>query len=183
MVLGENNIYLDISSPVYVNFKLITNTNDFSICKLDGGWGKILGSVAQTSAAVQFGVNANYTIMARYTPIQAMFLTILAVWLNVVLVGMINYTSNLLLRQGVGIVFSTMIGLSPLLVTRLANYRIGYYLAPPLWMDLSNYKWGGYGFGPTFCYIYAVLFGCIISCTALSYVGIQRKNLNFIEET
>ena len=103
----------------------------------------------------------NYTIMAHYTPAAAMLLTLAAVWLNTVLIGMINFTLNLLVKKGIGAAVSVAVGLSPLLIVRLARFDLGYYFAPPLWMDLSNYRWQGYGYGPSFAYVYGVLLGCI----------------------
>lgn len=142
-------------------------------------WGKVLGTLAQTNA---LGIRLNYTIMAHYTPAAAMLLTLAAVWLNTVLIGMINFTLNLLVKKGIGAAVSVAAGLSPLLIVRLARFDLGYYFAPPLWMDLSNYRWQGYGYGPSFAYVYGVLLGCIGVCTILSLAGIRRKDLNFTEE-
>lgn len=142
-------------------------------------WGKVLGTLAQTNA---LGIRLNYTIMAHYTPAAAMLLTLAAVWLNTVLIGMINFTLNLLVKKGIGAAVSVAAGLSPLLIVRLARFDLGYYFAPPLWMDLSNYRWQGYGYGPSFAYVYGVLLGCIGVCTILSLAGMRRKDLNFTEE-
>lgn len=143
------------------------------------GWGKLLGTLAQTNA---LGLSINYTIVAHFSPLEAMTLTILAVWLNAVLIGMLNFILNLLFRKGIGAAVSVMIGLSPLLIVRLLNFSMGYYFAPPLWMDLSNYKWQGYGYGPSFSYVYTVLLGSIALCMILSLIGIRKKDLNFTEE-
>ena len=48
------------------------------------GWGKLLGTLAQTNA---LGLSINYTIIAHFSPLEAMTLTILAVWLNAVQIG------------------------------------------------------------------------------------------------
>ena len=147
------------------------------------GWGKILGSLAQTNAAAQFGMSPlNYSIMAQYDPAAAMLLTILPVWLNTVLIGMINYVCNLFTKRGLGAVISVAIALSPLLITRLANFAVGYYLAPPLWMNLSNCKWLDYGYGPSLFYVYMVFLITIGACVVASFLGIRHKDLNTVEE-
>ncbi len=147
------------------------------------GWGKILGSLAQTNAAAQIGVNGlNYDIMAQYDPLQAMVLTILPVWLNTLLIGMVNYVFNFWTIRGAGAGVSAAIGLSPLLIKRLAKNRIGYYISPPLWMNLSYYKKGNYGIGPSFVYAYGVLLILILACTLISYIGVCRKDLNMMED-
>ena len=139
----------------------------------------VLGALAQSSAAAQMGINPpDYNLMARFMPVQAMALTILAVWLNSVLVGMINYACNLCLRKGIGPLISIAMGLSPYLIIRLADFWVGYYLAPPAWMNITMYSWDGYGTYPTPAYIYAVLLGLIFVCMAVSYIGIRRKDIN-----
>lgn len=147
------------------------------------GWGKILGSLAQTSAAAQLGIkNLNYYIMAQYTPIRAMILTIIPIWLNTVLIGVVNYAFNLVIRRGAGMAISVILGLSPLLMTRLANFAIGYYVAPPLWMSLAYYSKDGYGYYPSFEYVYGVLLGVIGVCMLLAFWGIKKMDLNTVEE-
>lgn len=147
------------------------------------GWGKILGALAQTSAAAQLGIsNLDYNIMVQYAPVQAMVLTVLPIWLNAVLIGMVNFTFNLFWKQGAGAAVSTMIGLSPLLLIKLANYRFAYYISPPLWMNLAYYRYKGYGAGVSFVYAYSILLLLITVCMTVSYVGIRRKDLIMIEE-
>ena len=146
-------------------------------------WGQVLGSLAQTNAASQLGIgNLCYDIMSQYEPIEAMILTILPIWLNSVLIGMVNYTFNLYGKNGSGAVVSIALGLSPLMLTKLASPRIAYYIAPPLWMNLYYYSKDGYGVGPSFGYVYAVLMGLIAVLTIFSYLGIRRKDLNMVEE-
>ena len=146
-------------------------------------WGKILGSLAQTSAAAQLGMkNLNYLTMAQYESFQAMLLTCAAIWMNAALIGMVNYVFNLY-RRGAGAVVSAVIGLSPLLLIRLAsNHRIAYYISPPLWMNPSVYRYKEYGVGPTPAYAFGVLLGVIFFCMVWSYWAIRRKDLNMIEE-
>ena len=147
------------------------------------GWGKVLGSIAQTSAASQAGIAVvDYSVMVYFTPIQAMLLTVLAVWLNTVLVGMVNYSLNLIVKNGLGAVVSVVIGLSPLLFNKLIQYYIGYYLSPPMWMALNNYNLDSYGYRPGMTYIYSVLLGAIGICTIFSYLSIKKKDLNFSNE-
>lgn len=146
-------------------------------------WGKILGSLAQPNIAQQFGImHFNYEIIAHYNPAKAFMPTLTAVWLNATLIGICNYTFNFYLKKGIGATISVMIGLSPLLIIRLAHFGIGYYLAPPLWMNLANYKWQSYGFGVSFTYVYGILLGTILICTTLSQRGIRTIDLHFSDE-
>ena len=89
---------------------------------------------------------------------------------------------NLYVKQGAGTIISAVIGLSPLMLVRLANYRIAYYISPPLWMDLSVYRYRDYGAGPTFAYAMGILLGLIVLCMVISYIGVRKKDLNMVEE-
>ena len=146
-------------------------------------WGKVLGTLAQTTAAARLQLKPfDYRILLYHSPQGAMLLTILSVWLNVVLIGMVNYTLNLWVRKGIGTAVSVMLGLSPLLITRLLDMTLGYYLSPPLWMSLAYYKWGEYGIGVPVGYAYGVLIGLILFCIAVSWIGVKKKDLIFQEE-
>jgi hypothetical protein len=47
---------------------------------------------------------------------------------------------------------------------------------------IPSYKWQGYGNGPSMAYVYSVFAIVIGACTILSYLGIRKKDLNFVEE-
>ena len=66
--------------------------------------------------------------------------------------------------------------------SKFSSITIGYYCAPPLWMNIASYKWQGYGNGPSMAYVYSVFAIVIGACTILSYLGIRKKDLNFVEE-
>lgn len=179
-----NMLYVWILSFIYaVGIGILPIITMLPLVGWDTGWGKILGSLAQTSAAGQFGMEQlNYGIMAHYRPLAAMGLTLIAVWLNTVLIGVCNYVLNLYFKNGIGNIACVVLGLSPLLIVRLAKFSIGYYLAPPLWMSLVNYKWKGYGYGVSFGYAYGILAGGILLCMILSWRGIKKMNLEFVDE-
>ncbi len=147
------------------------------------GWGIVLRSLSEPLVAAQFSLRTlNGSIISHYSPLEATLLTCAAVWLNTVIVGLINYTFNLMLAKGAGAVGSLILGLSPLLIIRLANYWMGYYFSPPLWMSLAYYEWNGYGYGVSFVYAYSVMVILIIILTIVSYWGIQSKEMNFVQE-
>ena len=179
-LFGGHILYIWVMSLLYAAaLALLPNLILFPRVAFMKDWGQVLGALAQSSAAAQMGINPpDYNLMARFMPMQAMALTILAVWLNSVLVGMINYACNLCLRKGIGPLISIVMGLSPYLIIRLADFWVGYYLAPPAWMNITMYSWDGYGTYPTPVYIYAVLLGLIFVCMTVSYIGIRRKDIN-----
>ncbi|MCD2492183.1 hypothetical protein LQE92_06015 [Lacrimispora sp. NSJ-141] len=147
------------------------------------GWGKVLGTLAQTNAASSVSLNQlEYSIISNFSPLQAVGLTLLAVWLNSVFIGVLSYVMNLLVKNGSGAVMGAIIALSPLLLTKLVQYEVSFYLAPPAWMNLAMYNWSGYGSYPSPRYMYTCLAFLIGVCTAVSYVGIRRKDLYIVKE-
>lgn len=174
-----NMAYIWLMSLIYaVVLSLLPVFMTIPFVEWSDGWGRVLGSLAQTSAAQEAGLLLNYSLMVHYEPLRAMALTAAAVWLNAVLIGMVNYTCNLLVPKGLGAAISVALALSPLLIVRLARLDIGYYFSPPLWMYLANCKWQQYGSGPSLAYVYAVLLSGIGLCMALARLGIGRKDLN-----
>ena len=175
-----NMLYIWLLSLFYaVMLFLLPNFLLFPDVSWTSGWGQILGALAQSSAASTLGINSlNYSVMVQYTPLQAAGCVLLAVWLNPVLVGMINYVCNLWLKRGTGPLFSIVMGLSPYLIVRLADFRIGYYLSPPAWMNISMYNWDGYGDFPSPTYIYTTLAVLLLILMVLGYIGIRRKDID-----
>lgn len=179
-----NFLYILIMALAYsIVISVLPNLFLLPQVKLTGEWGKVLGALAQTGAASEIGIrNLNYSLMVQYTPLLAMFLTVMAVWLNSVLIGMVCFTFNLVAGKGSGIFVSAMIGLTPMLVRCLAKLYVGYYTAPPMWMDISVYNWNGYGKFPSVWYIYAVLLGLIVALSIAGYIGMRTKDLHMTEE-
>ena len=78
--------------------------------------------------------------------------------------------------------FSPQEAMGLTMLSKFSSITIGYYCAPPLWMNIASYKWQGYGNGPSMAYVYSVFAIVIGACTILSYLGIRKKDLNFVEE-
>lgn len=172
-------LYISVLSLIYsVGLSVIPNLMLFPRVTWMEDWGQILGALAQSSAASQLGIiNLDYGLMVRFMPWQAMCLKILAVWLNTVLIGELCYVFNVWLRWGSGPLAGMMMGLTPYLILRLPNFRVGYYLAPPAWMNLSMYSWNGYGTFPSPAYIYTTFAVLILGCVIFSYIGIKKKDV------
>ncbi len=146
------------------------------------GWGKVLGTLTDAAASYYVGLKPiSEALMVHYSPVTATLLTGLSIWLNTMLIGYVNFTLNFTVWNGLGAVLSAVIGLSPLLISKLANYTRGYYLSPPLWMSLEYYRWKGYGYGVTFSYAYLFLTVSILALIVVSYYAVQKKDLDFME--
>ena len=163
--------------------KYDSGTACVSECRVGNRMGKVISTLAQTNAAYTFDQEPlDYLIISRFSPQEAMGLTMLAIWCLSVMTGVVSYAGNFLVHRGFGIVINCGIALTALLLSKFSNITIGYYCAPPLWMNIASYKWQGYGNGPSMAYVYSVFAIVIGACTILSYLGIRKKDLNFVEE-
>ena len=178
-----NVLYLWILSLIYtVCIAVLPVLLMFPYIGWENGWGKVLGLLT-TDAAYSADMEAlNGLIISRFSVLQAMALTMLVIWILTVMIGMAVYAGNFLVRREFGVVIGCGIALTALLLSKFSNITIGYYCAPPLWMNIASYKWQGYGNGPSMAYVYSVFAAVIGACTILSYLGIRKKDLNFVEE-
>ena len=72
------------------------------------GWGKVISTLAQTNAAYTFDQEPlDYLILSRFSPQEAMGLTMLAIWCLSVMTGVVSYAGNFLVHRGFGIVINS----------------------------------------------------------------------------
>lgn len=124
--------------------KYDSGTACVSECRVGNRMGKVISTLAQTNAAYTFDQEPlDYLILSRFSPQEAMGLTMLAIWCLSVMTGVVSYAGNFLVHRGFGIVINCGIALTALLLSKFSNITIGYYCAPPLWMNIASYKWQG----------------------------------------
>lgn len=159
----------------------------FTVPKLSlaNEWGRLVGALGQTSLASQSGIDPlPYIIMSRYSPLEAMGISVLAAWLNAVLVGVVSYAMNLLVKQGSGAVVCMAMGLMPVIMNNAqppVSY-FAYYLSPPSWINPENYNRRGYGAAPSPLYIYLAFAVLIAGCVLAARIGIVKKDLYTIQD-
>lgn len=181
-----NILYIGILSLLYTaTAALLPALFVIPRISLANEWGPLVGSMAQTSLPDQMQMSAmSYTIMARYSPLAAMGISMVMAWLNAVLVGTVSYAMNLRVKQGTGAVVCMALGLLPTVINsarRPACY-IAYYLSTPSWINLENYNRSGYGAGAPPLYMYLFLAALITVCILAGRSGIMKKDLYTIED-
>ncbi len=181
-----NILYIGVLSLLYTAIVSVLPAV-FAVPKLSlaNEWGRLIGSLGQTSLASQSGLTSlSYIIMSRYSPLEAMGIAGLAAWLNAVLVGVVSYAANLLLKQGAGAVICMAMGLTPVIISGAlppVSY-FAYYLSPPSWINPENYNRKGYGAAPSPLYIYLAFAVLIAGCVLAARVGIVKKDLYTIQD-
>lgn len=104
---------------------------DFSL-----SWGKAIGTLAQTTAASQYGtLSFSYEIMKNYLPLQATTVSFLLFWLSEMLLGELLALLNLFVSRGIAITVSSVLVLLPYLI----YFNDAYFLlkfSPMSWCNL-----------------------------------------------
>ena len=111
-------LYIMIGSFLYELF-LIISTIIVNIGNLEFTmeWGKVLGAMGTTSVASKAGViyttvNINRQIITCFTPLQAMFFSMLVTWLSFVFIGLVIYVVNVVTRTKIGFYIVSIVILS-----------------------------------------------------------------------
>lgn len=102
------------------------------------GWGRIIGTLAQTDAGIDFSVNINpsYEMMLDYAPMEAMLTTLIAGVLVVYMFCLVLFWVSLYFSRMLGICIVT----GEILIVTTA-WRLGLwgtYVFPVTWMQLTT---------------------------------------------
>lgn len=105
-------------------------------------WGKGISTLAQTNAAEQFGGNAlDYHMMTAFTPLEAMFFSILVSWTMGIFIGLLIMAFNCLVSSiTLGPLMGGLITLLPQLAVNFSDLHLIYFFAPPTWMDITLFR-------------------------------------------
>ncbi len=162
-------IYIIIASAVYYLFLLfISVISTVFTAEHSLGWGKTLNMVAFSDAAQQAGsfyLDVPPIILEFFTPLQAVFFTLLTSWLSAILLGLIVFLFNLITEtRFIGIIISSALVVWTVLVS---NDGFGEFLrfSPISWNTLNNIDAGKMTPYPSFGYcmcVYAVLISALI---------------------
>lgn len=120
------------------------------------GWGKVLGTLAQTNAADVMGFNAlklDYNLQISCEPLQAALYSILVSWLVLSMSGMLILVCNLLLKKGIGQIVGIGFAFLAFLAPNFSNMYAAYFFSPASWMNISLFVTGDHSRFPTLSYI------------------------------
>ncbi len=171
-------IYIIITSAVYYLFLLfISVISTVFTAEHSLGWGKTLNMVAFSDAAQQAGsfyLDVPPIILEFFTPLQAVFFTLLTSWLSAILLGLIVFLFNLITEtRFIGIIISSALVVWTVLVS---NDGFGEFLrfSPISWNTLNNIDAGKMTPYPSFGYCMCVYIG-LISALIIGIFAFGRK--------
>ena len=167
--------YIFIASAVYFVFLLILTIgiNLFNI-QFSLEWGKVLGTLANTNAPDLVGLKTFIPadILHYFSPIQALWFSLLLSWLTGVLLGLIIYVINSFSNTRVfGILTASFLLVLDATVT---NKDYLYRFSPVSWSNLARIDINGTTQMPSITYIYTG-FALLIVTMIVSAIVINRK--------
>lgn len=135
---GQMNYLLAVS----IFFMVFIYAGSILLClpylQIMGGWGRIIGTLAQTNAGVSFSINIfpSYAMMLDYTPVEAVLITMAAGILVVYLFCLVLFWISLYFSRMVGMCIVTGEILIVTTAWRLGKW--GIYVFPVTWMQLTT---------------------------------------------
>ncbi len=162
-------IYIIIASAVYYLFLLfISVISTVFTAEHSLGWGKTLNMVAFSDAAQQAGsfyLDVPPIILEFFTPLQAVFFTLLTSWLSAILLGLVVFLFNLITEtRFIGIINSSALVVWTVLISN-DGFKEFMRFSPISWNTLNNIDAGKMTPYPSFGYcmcVYAVLISALI---------------------
>lgn len=161
---------------ILISIVLLLPNLDFSM-----GWGKVLGTLAQTNAGSQFQVTLtiDYRILLTYTPLKAMVLSFLLIYLVSIFLGLFMFVINMTSRRGIGNLLATgLIFLSYFLHEVWID--VLYYISPVTWASLGSLRMVQGSFYPSLNYAVSVLIGLNLVCIVLAQLFFREKSIEVL---
>ncbi len=169
-LFGASVIYAGIVS-IIVLLLLVPYVGFFT------GWGKILGTLAQSNSSLNGYVS--YRIILSYQPWEAFARSFFALTMNTFIVGLLIMILNMFFKRNIGPVIGTIVAFTPYLVIRLSqNNYLGYYFSLPSWMDISIYNFGDASRLPTLGYIYSVWGVLLFLLIGMGVFYVRRRDMD-----
>jgi hypothetical protein len=147
-------------------------------------WGKIIGTLAQTSAGAQFGCHMNfYTIFMLYSPLQAMLLSFFMSWLCGVFLGLVIFTLDMYFKRVVGVLAATAFVMLDLFANNpVSGPPISGFLffSPVSWSNIELLDTTGTSTNPKLQYAIIVMIIIIAVLSTISIRAIKKKNIDVL---
>lgn len=174
-------LYIVLASAVYfivvifISIIVLLPNVEFSL-----GWGKVIGTFAQTNVAPNHGISLNfdYYIMNSYTPVQAMLSSFLLAWLMGILLGVLMFTLNLCFSRAAGAIAASLLILLQMAVRSEMNL---FRFSPVSWVSLSRVDIKGTTVFPSYPYILIISGIAILVLTAVSLVSIKNRDIEILK--
>jgi hypothetical protein len=173
--------YVWVASLMFVLFWVLVSV----VCLLphidfSNEWGRVFNTLAQTNAGSGDGIiPISYAVIFRYSPLAAMGLAALLLYLQTVFVGLAMFAINLVAKRIGGVVAGFLLAFIPG-VAQLVYVPTVYYFAPTAWANLNVLDMTGRSGRPSVAYALGVLVGLIALLTAVVLLVHRKKEIEVL---
>lgn len=178
-VLGQL-LYIMLSAAIYFFFiNILIWLILFPNLVLTDDWGKVLRTLAQTTAGQEFhiGLPVSHNIQLTYTPIQAFWTSFLLEWLVGIILGLIIFIVNLHFnRRALGAAVGAAIVLLDIVIYNDMSDFI-YHFSPVSMARLVILDSTGLSMRPTLFYAFSFCIGLIIVLAVIAILSVRKREI------
>lgn len=174
--------YIALSSMIYTLFMyLVTIVLLLPWMEFSMEWGKVIGTLAQTTIGSGFGVTIEFDryIFLGYSPISALLLSFLLCFSVVFFLGVLMFYLNLRANRMVGTIVGAILILWQLVIRKTSTVLIRY--SPISWMKLAQIDINGTTLYPNLVYVLVALYIMIVILVALSVLCMCKKDIDVLK--
>jgi hypothetical protein len=172
-------LYIMFSSAIFYLFVafvsvLVITPNVF----LSTGWGKILGTLAQTNAGYGFNIplKISYQIQALYTPIQAFGLSLLLEWCVGTFLGLVIFIINIHFSRALGAIVAAAIVCLDMAISNTFPYYM-FHFSPLSMARLSIIDPSRLSQRPTDIYVCLFFAMSVISLSIIAVLSVRKYKI------
>lgn len=179
-LLGEY-LYIMLVSVIYLLYVLIVSICLIFPVDFSNEWGKIIGTLTQTNAAVPLHIplGFSYTIQYIYTPIGATLWTFLMAWLDAIFLGFCIFTINFNLNRFIGTAVAVVLILINMFALNLGGGKFLYF-SPMSWSSLSNLDITNTSVRPSNLFAVCTLLVICVLLLGINCYTIRAKNIDVL---
>lgn len=176
-------LYIITASFIYALFMalsaIVVNIGHISF---GTGWGKTLLLAGRTNILELLGrrydtVNVAPMIVKYYTPLQAMILSFLLLWMICIILGLIIYNLNIIFKSNV--VGVSAAGLMILATALVDGNPLETWFSPVSWCSLNNIDVAQMTSYPTFKYVFGMYIFMLVGLLVIGFFVSKSKNFSF----
>ncbi|MGE5494652.1 MAG: hypothetical protein ACM3S4_05065 [Burkholderiales bacterium] len=168
-------LYVVAASIIFVLFLVLVSiiclvpNIDFS-----NEWGKVYNTLAQTSAGIEYvQIPISYSIILNYTPLNALLISSLILFLETLFVGLVMFTLNMITNRIGGVFAGLLLAFMPAFANVVVIPEF-YYFAPTAWANLDMIDVTGRSLYPSIAYALCFLLISIVLLT-VTILRIYKK--------
>ncbi len=178
--LTSQYLYILCVSALYaIIMAMIVNLLMIPHLELSGDWGRVIHTLAQTDAGMQYevGFSISYALIVAYSPWEALGLSLLTTWLNGVLMGSVIFVINMAFNKAVGTAVAVFLIMMTVFTLNSSGYFY-YYVSPFTWLYIGHLDIAGNTQLPTVAYALAIYCALTLILFIIGFALCRKRDID-----